>query len=58
MAKGTDKVNLPGTMAKCLKENGKTERKMGMECGSLLKEITMRVSGSITDKMAKAITII
>lgn len=42
-------------MDKFSMESGKTAKKMDSESGSLQKEITMKGSGSIIDKMEKVI---
>ncbi len=53
--KDMEKENLCGKMGKYSMESGRTAKKMDSESGSLQKEITMKGSGSITDKMERAI---
>lgn len=51
MAFDQEKDNLTGTMVKSLKEIGKTEWKMAMEFGRLLKVIFMKENGLKIDSM-------
>ena len=45
MERGMEMVNLLGTMAKHLKENGRMARNTEMEYGNHPKEITTKVNG-------------
>lgn len=53
MVREVEKDVLNGIMAKSLKENGRKERKMDLEFGSLLVVIFMKASGRTIGKTAR-----
>lgn len=53
MEREVEKDDFNGIMAKSLKENGRKERKMDLEFGSLLVVIFMKASGRTIGKMVR-----
>ena len=56
--KGMAKVNLLGTMVRCLMESGSRVKRMDWEHGNLPKEITMREIGLTIGKVGMVIMFI